>query len=133
MTSINFHNETVYINKLWYDSHKDIIKKVARELDAGDKINELITKFLGDELKIKKHKDPNRPKKPKSGFLYFCDDTRSEIRKQNPSFTMPQIMKELGKQWSSYTDEQKEVYNIRYREAKDIYDDTIEEYNLNNY
>ena len=38
-------------------------------------------------------------------------------------------MKELGKLWGTYSDEQKEPYNEKYNEAKYIYEEKLDEYN----
>ena len=84
MNSRKFHNNTVDINHIWYKSHKDLIKMVAMELDCKDKIEELTEKFLGTQIKIKKFRDPNEPKKPKTGFQFFCDEFRPKIVKKNP-------------------------------------------------
>ena len=129
MTSRKFHNNTVDINHIWYKSHKDLIKAVANELDCKDKVEELIEKFLGTQLKIKKFKDPNEPKKPKTGFQHFCDEFRPKIVKKNPDFKLGDIMKELGKLWGSYTEEQKEKYNEMYNDAKCVYEEQLEQYN----
>lgn len=131
MESLNFHNHTVDIHDAWYKSHSDLIRKVAIELGAHDKIDELTLLFLGQKQKLKKHKDPNAPKRPKTGFQHFCNDFRDEIRKKNKGLKLGGIMKELSKIWESYTDEQKDKYNLIYKEAKSEYDVQLEEYNLN--
>ena len=41
MNHINFHNDTVHLNEIWYQSHKTLIEKIAIELEAIDKIEEL--------------------------------------------------------------------------------------------
>ena len=133
MTSPYIHNDTVYLNELWYRSHKDLIKKIARELDCPEKITELTEKFLGDPMKIKKQKDINRPKRPKSGFLRFCDEYRSKVKNDDPSLKFGGIMKELGKIWASYDDQAKDVYNIKYKEDLVNFEVNMDEYNLNNY
>ena len=130
MNSLKFHNTTVDINQIWYRSHKEIIRLVARELDSVEKTDELVEKLLGNETKFKKHKDPNAPKRPKTGFLYFCDEFRSKIKDENMDLNMCDVMKELGKLWGTYSDEQKEKYNLKYREAHGEYEEKMEEYNM---
>ena len=128
MTSLKFHNRTSDINSLWYDSHKQLIEKVAIELDVYDRVPELIETILGKELKLKKHKDPNAPKRPKTGFLYFCDEFRPQITSSNPELRLGGIMKELGKLWGTFSDERKEKYNIKYRDSRIKYEEELEEY-----
>ena len=133
MNSLEFHNTTADINKLWFQSHSTLIKRIAIELGKPEQIKELTEKFLGSALKLKKHKDPNAPKKPKTGFLHFCDDLRPKIKEKQPELKMGGVMKELGKIWSGYTDEQKVKYNIKYQDSKSLYEEKLEEYNMENY
>ena len=128
MTSLKFHNRTSDINSLWYDSHKQLIEKVAIELDVYDRVPELIETILGKELKLKKYKDPNAPKRPKTGFLYFCDEFRPQITSTNPELRLGGIMKELGKLWGTFSDERKEKYNIKYRDSRIKYEEELEDY-----
>ena len=79
MSSITFHNDTLSLNHLWYESQKNLIANVCIQLGQSDKISEMTTKLLGEKLKIKALKDPNKPKRPKSGYLFFCDDARPKL------------------------------------------------------
>ena len=128
MESKQFHNDSVDLNRLWYESHKEIIRQVAIELDHEDLADELAEKFLGAEIKIKKFRDPKEPKKPKTGFLFFCDEFRPKVKKENPTLTLGETMKELGKIWQTYSDEQKEPYILKYNDAKYIYEEQMDEY-----
>ena len=69
---LDFYNDTVYFNHMFYESHKRIIELVANELDNCDKTDYLIEKYLGRPIKFKKRKDPNLPKRAKSSYLFFC-------------------------------------------------------------
>ena len=79
MNHLNFHNDTVNINSIWYQSHRTLIEKIAIELDVVDKIDELSKKFLGNKQKFKKLSDPSRPKRPRSAYLYYCENSRTKI------------------------------------------------------
>jgi hypothetical protein len=130
MASNFFQNNTVDLNELWYSSHKKLIKRVLSEVDALDRQDEIIEKFLSKQLKIKKQKDPLMPKRPKSSFLYFCDEHRQQIRNTDNTLSMGGVMKELGKLWA--TCEDKEKFELLSKEAKQDYQDRMEEYNDNN-
>jgi hypothetical protein len=130
MASNFFQNNTVDINQIWFSSHKKLIKRVLTETGQLDKYDELVQKFLGDQLKIKKQRDPLMPKRPKSSFLYFCETHRNDIRKEHPAYKMGDVMKELGKMWRECED--KEQYNKMSSDAKTDYEENIEEYNNNN-
>lgn len=128
MDSLNFYNNTVTINDLWYDSHRSLIERVATELDQTDKINLLVDKFLGKSLKLKKFKDPNKPKRAKTSYLYFCQEMRPTVKSKNPDLKLGGVMKELGKMWGKLSDKEKEKYEELYQEDKIRYEEEIEEY-----
>ena len=132
MASNFFQNGTLDLNQLWFNSHKRLIKRVLTETEQLDKYDELVQKFLGDQIKIKKQRDPLMPKRPKSSFLYFCDKYRKEIMKKNPKYKMGDVMKKLGKMWRECEDEDKEPYNKMSSDAKTDYEENMEEYNNNN-
>ena len=46
MAFYNFYNNTVDINDIWYESHRSIIERVAIDCEAGDRVEELVEKFL---------------------------------------------------------------------------------------
>ena len=133
MTSQKFHNYSVDLNQIWYQSHKELIEKISIELNRADKIDELTEKFLGTEIKFKRFRDPNEPKKPKTGFQFFCDEFRPKIKENNPDLKLGGMMKELGALWQTYTDEHKEKYNEQYNKAKIIYEENLDEYKENLY
>jgi len=130
MASNFFQNNTLDLNQMWFSSHKKLIKRVLTETGKLDKYDELVHKFLGDQLKIKKQRDPLMPKRPKSSFLYFCDKHRNDIRKKNPKYKMGDVMKQLGKMWKACED--KEPYNKMSSDAKTEYEENMEDYNNNN-
>ena len=74
-----FHNNTASLNDLFYESHASVLKMVAMELGAADKIPELLEKILGPKLKIKAPKDPNKPKRAKTAFMYYCEQHRPAL------------------------------------------------------
>ena len=125
-----FQNNVVDLNAMWYESHKILIKRIAAELGCSDRQDELVLKFIGTPLKIKKQKDPLLPKKPKTSFLHFCDEQRPNIRENHPELKMGGVMKELGKLWSNC--DNKEKYEKMASESKIEYEESIDTYNMNN-
>jgi hypothetical protein len=132
MNKLEFHNNTVDINSMWYDSHRSLIENIANELGSEDQIEQLVEKFLGKEIKFKKLRDPNAPKKAKTSYMYFCNDFRKSITEKNPELKMGGISKELGKLWNSYSDEDKSKYAEIAKQDRDRYEEEFEEYNLSN-
>lgn len=127
MDKLAFYNDTININDLWYQSHRDLLEKLAVELNAADKVDYLSDKFLGDKMKMKKMVDPTKPKKAKTSFIYFCNEVRPTIITENPTFKLGDIMKELGKRWGELEDKSK--YEELHNKDKERYQDAIEAYN----
>merc|ERR1712115_153184 len=48
-----------------------------------------------------KEKDPNKPKRPLSGYFLFMGDERSKVRDEHPDWKTGQIGKELGNRWNN--------------------------------
>ena len=131
MDRIHFHNNVVDLNTIWYQSHKDLVEKIAIELGSAEKIELLLQKFLGPATKFKKQKAPNAPKRPKSAFMYFCNKERSQIKDKYPDLKLGGIQKELGKLWQSLGADDKKKYELQNNEDKVRYEMELEEYNLN--
>ena len=77
-------------------------------------------------------KDPNRPKRSWSAYLYFCDDERPKVKTTCES---GKVMTELGRRWnllkvSPKTGDKKRVlkYEQQATEAKQLYSAAIAEY-----
>merc|ERR1711991_382726 len=102
-------------------------------LNQLEKAEELTKLLLGDKVKMKIKKDPNKPKKPKSGFLFFCDEHRPKMietqKKKNKKVVIGDIAKELGKKWKKLSDSQRSKYNTMNEKDKDRYSKELETYN----
>ena len=74
-----FNTNTATLNDLWFESHASLLKMLCMEFGQSDKIEEMLQKYLGPKLKIKAPKDPNKPKRAKSGFMFYCDEHRPKL------------------------------------------------------
>jgi len=100
------------------------------ELGATDRIEELSQKYLGEKLKIKAPKDPNKPKRSKSGFMFYCDEHRPPLlakAKEKGKVNIGDISKELGKMWKKLKSKNK--YDKLAAADKERYEKEISEYN----
>lgn len=118
---MEFYNDMIYYQEAFYESHKRVIEKIAIELNAGDKIDYLVDRYLGKPLKFKKRKDPNLPKKALSNYLFFCREKRPEIIEENPGCSIAKISKILGSMWSELSDDEKQKFNILHSKDKERY------------
>ena len=123
------------INNTIYDSHKNLVHKIVKEMGGDDsKAVELVKKYL-DKLDIKAKKDPNKPKRPKSAFLLYCDDERPKLiekekskLKKGQKFSLGVVQKKLGELWSKLPDKDKQKYTEQTEKDKESYYDKITEY-----
>ena len=74
----------------------------------------------------KQKKDPNAPKRALSAFFHFCADERPKVREANPSYSVGDVAKELGKSWAQVTDKSK--YEALAAKDKQRYEDEMASY-----
>lgn len=133
MANSQFQDNSTHMNDLFYDSHKTLIQRVCMALGQLEKSDEMVTLLLGEKVKMKFKKDPNKPRKPKSGFLFFCDKHRpkmiEEEKKKNGKVVIGNIAKELGKMWKKLNESQRNKFNGMNEKDKVRYAQEMEAYN----
>lgn len=133
MSHYLFHNNTQQLHELWYESHASILRMVCMELGATDRIEELSEKYLGEKQKIKAPKDPNKPKRGKSAFMFYCDKHRpkliEKVKKSGEKVNIGKIAKTLGKGWKNIKDNDKKEFDELSRLDKERFEKEISEYN----
>ncbi|CAI9272722.1 unnamed protein product [Lactuca saligna] len=67
----------------------------------------------GKKKKQKKKKDPNAPKRAMSGFMFFSQLERENLKKDIPGIGFKEIGRELGERWNKLTAEEKAPYEAR--------------------
>lgn len=86
-----------------------------------------IAKQKEAKLAKKAAKDPNKPKKPLSAFLFFSNEFRKSVKESHPEFKLGDIAKMLGQMWSKC--ENKSKYEKMNEAAKVEYDKAMDKYN----
>ena len=91
-----------------FKSKIENISKLVTEYIESVKTTEVDKKEFQKELKkilkkslkkyIKNH-NIDKPKRPKTSFILFCDDERPNIKKDFPTYLSQNIIVELGKRW----------------------------------
>jgi hypothetical protein len=137
MSNPLFHNNTVNINDVWFESHAAMLQQICVELGHPDKIDEMKAKFLGAKLKMKAYKDPNKPKRAKSAYFYFCDDKRAGVLKihrkkagKNGKINMGNVAKDLAALWKKQADKTKYLESAK--KDAERYATEMSNYNENN-
>jgi len=78
--------------------------------------------------KKKKIKDPKKPKRAMSSFMFFANEQRPNVRLQYPDIKITEIGKRLSELWKALTKEQRQKYvddadrdKERYKKAMETY------------
>ena len=121
---MEFHNHISALVKSTKKSHEHIIRAVCEELGQEDKVDQLIAKLLDTSFSnVKAKKDPNRVKKPKSAYMFFCGEKRAEVQNANPNKRMGDISKVLGAMWQNLSESDRVPYMKMNEEDVDRYED----------
>jgi hypothetical protein len=55
-------------------------------------------------------KDPNAPKRPRSGFMFYGMARRAALKEENPELSFGEIGRALGEEWTGMSDAKKAPY-----------------------
>ncbi|GMG98436.1 hypothetical protein Nepgr_000276 [Nepenthes gracilis] len=80
---------------------------------------------VAKKRKQKKKKDPNAPKRAMSGFIFFSQAERENVKKENPGISFLEVGKVLGDKWRKMSAEEREPYEAKARADKKRYKDEI--------
>lgn len=81
----------------------------------------------GGGSKKKKDKDSNRPKRATTAFMIWMNETREEIKKDNPNLKITEIAKRAGELWKELKD--KSEWEEKAAKDKERYAAEMKEYN----
>ena len=134
MSALMFHNDTCEINHLWYNSHKNLLTAVCIELGEIGRIAELSEKLLGQQLKMKPLKDPSKPKRPMTSYLYFCEVERPRVlakyKSANRKIIIGEVAKELGVAWRKLSGDQLTHYKEKSEADRQRYQEQMAAWKL---
>ena len=83
---------------------------------------------LDKEAAKKKQKDPNRPKRAQSAYMYFAAVKRTVLKTSQPDLKQTDVMKEIGKLWATASEQDKTTYGALAVEDKARYIRQMETY-----
>ena len=69
----------------------------------------------------------NGPKRPKTAYLYFCEEERPKVKKEKPDLKATEVMKELGGRWSNLSDKAKKPFVTKADKDRSRYNGEKEE------
>jgi hypothetical protein len=88
----------------------------------GKKVGVSKKKAITKKGKGKKEKDPNMPKRPKTGYIFFSAEERVKVKEDNPSLGFGDITKQVSAKWKEMTDDDKEPYLKLAQQDKERYE-----------
>jgi hypothetical protein len=102
-------------------------------LQQHDKDGIILRKWesVKNQRKLKKilkdrNKDPMKPKRGKSGFLFFCDENRPIIKQNNKDITVKEVVSQLGTLWRQLKEDGKtEKYDLLSCKDRERYKDEM--------
>jgi len=77
----------------------------------------------------KAKKDPNKPKKPPTGFFLWLADNRQKIKDENEGITVTEIAKKAGEIWRGLEESDRQDYVAKSNGMKAGYEERMKEYN----
>jgi len=80
----------------------------------------------GKKKRRKKKRDPTKPKRPLSAYIFYANEKRPEFRSTYPDESLMSISKRIAETWATVTD--RSVYESKAAEAKKIYHAAMEEW-----
>jgi len=79
--------------------------------------------------RVKRRKDPNAPKKWKTGYILFCVDQRDKLKSENGTLSATEITSRLGAQWKNLSEKEKAKYEVLSNKDKVRYENDMSSYN----
>nr|SVE73448.1 EOG090X02Z1 [Daphnia atkinsoni] len=76
--------------------------------------------------KSKSEKDENKPKRPLSSYMLWLNDTREQIKTDNPGISVTDLLRKGGELWKKVED--RSVWEAKAKEAKETYEKAMKEY-----
>lgn len=115
------YSNMLNVTKAIQSFNEDLVTAVCKELGHEDKAVELIKKLLVSIKMPKEKKDPNRIRKPKNAYMFFCDELREKTKdemlavlkkdgKNDSKVSVTDVSKKLGTMWGALSDKKKEKY-----------------------
>ncbi|RKP25425.1 high mobility group box domain-containing protein [Syncephalis pseudoplumigaleata] len=76
----------------------------------------------------RKTKDPAKPKRALSAYMFFATEHRESIKEQFPEAGFGEIGKRLGEAWKNLPEDDKKPYNEKAKKDKERYEREMKDY-----
>ncbi|XP_062960180.1 high mobility group protein B4 [Cynocephalus volans] len=106
--------------------HEKAKYEALAKLDKA-RYQEEMMNYVGKRKKRRK-RDPHAPRRPPSSFLLFCQEHYTQLKTENPNWSVVQVAKASGKMWSVTTDVEKQPYEQRAAVLRAQYQEELKAY-----
>jgi len=102
---------------------QDKIKKKFNKLTKEEK-DELLIELGGvpggveKPKKVKKVRDPNKPKKAMTPYLFYTQERRAAVKAENPDLGPRDVVKQMASEWNAMGGAEKAPYQAKGDAAK---------------
>lgn len=109
-------------------------KEVKKKETVAPKATEAKKKKKNDEeeggkkKKQRKKKDPNAPKRAMTGFMFFSQVERENLKKSDPGMAFTDVGRTLGERWKKMSVEEKAPYESKAKADKERYMEAMADY-----
>jgi hypothetical protein len=73
-------------------------------------------------------RDPNAPKRPQTGYMYFCIQRRPDLKAQHPDAKPKDLISMMGQLWRDLSDAEKKAYESKRADDVKRYEAQLKEY-----
>ncbi|XP_063709713.1 FACT complex subunit Ssrp1 [Culicoides brevitarsis] len=108
------------------DSEKRRKKEKKQERKEKEKKRKEKSEKSSSKPKKSKNKDSDAPKRPTTAFMLWLNESREQIKKENPGISVTEIAKKGGEMWKELKDKSK--WEGKAAKAKEEYNEAMKEY-----
>lgn len=121
-------NNQIYLITFDSQIYEELAEKDKERYHNEKKLQQMLPRDMDDEgdrkpRKKRLKKDPTAPKRNSSAYIFYSNEKRHELKRNNPELSFSDIAKILSKQWKNASAEDRRVssslrvccYLTRYR------------------
>ena len=132
MAHIPYYEGLRQIAEIYTEKTSEAIRNALTYVDREDKIDECCELFV-KAPKLKKMKDRNAPKGPRSAYLLFTASVRERVQKENPEMSQTDLMKLYGLEWKALPEADREPFHVAAAVDRDRHKTESAEYAQQNF
>ena len=110
---------------------KTNLERIRAALKSQGMASNTVIQSVVKKEKVKKGKDPNKPKRPQSAYNLFYQDKAQIYKEQNPHVPQKDIMSIIGPTWKDCVGEEKAAYERKALALKQEFELKLAQYNAN--